>query len=70
MPSQPNKPPLNDYAKYSGLAFQMAAVIGLSLWVGMQLDKYLGLAQPLFTVLFILMGVVGAMLWLIRSLQG
>ena len=58
----------NAYLKYSGLAFQMIAVIGLSLWAGMSLDQYLNLKFPAFTVTFSLLSVIGIMIKVIKSM--
>jgi F0F1-type ATP synthase assembly protein I len=46
------------YMKYSGMAFQMAAYIIVGLFLGKQLDKYLGTERPVFSAL-------GAILFLI-----
>jgi F0F1-type ATP synthase assembly protein I len=58
------KPPDNSenkglyaYAKYSGLAFQMALIIGVMTWCGVKLDKVLGLSTPVFTIILSLLGV-------------
>ncbi|WP_262482280.1 AtpZ/AtpI family protein [Catalinimonas alkaloidigena] len=54
--------------KYSGLAFQMIAVIGLAVWGGMRLDAHFAFAFPWFTVVLSVLGFVGAILGVIRSL--
>ncbi|NJL14393.1 MAG: AtpZ/AtpI family protein [Microscillaceae bacterium] len=56
------------YARYSGIAFQMIALIGLGVWGGISLDGFLRLRFPWFTVIFSLLACIGAMLSLIRSL--
>ncbi|MBW8050323.1 MAG: AtpZ/AtpI family protein [Cytophagales bacterium] len=53
--------------KYSGLAFQMLAVILVGLYGGIKLDKYLELQFPAFTLVFTLSGVVVSMLWVIKD---
>ena len=68
MKKQKSSQAYNAYLKYSGLAFQMMAVMGLSLWAGMYLDKYLNLRFPAFTVTFSLIAVIGMMIKIIRSL--
>ncbi len=62
------KSPLSDYAKYSGLAFQMLAAIALGVWGGMKLDKWTGWKFPVFTVVLPLVGIVSSIVLLIRSL--
>lgn len=48
-PKEPRKAPA-DYARYSGLAFEMLAIIGVGTWGGVKLDEYLGNNTPWFTV--------------------
>jgi F0F1-type ATP synthase assembly protein I len=56
-PKNPKNKGLQDFGKYSGLAFQMIAIIGFMTWAGVKLDKILGLATPVFTVILSLLGV-------------
>jgi F0F1-type ATP synthase assembly protein I len=56
MSDKNNKQQLNAYARYSNMAFQMAAIIGIFTFGGYHLDKWTGLT-PLFTILFSLGGV-------------
>ena len=51
---------LNDYAKYSGLAFQMGAVIAVAVWSGVKLDELTGANKPIFTITLSLLGVFTA----------
>ena len=51
---------LNDYAKYSGLAFQMGAIIGGAAWGGVKLDELARTNKPIFTVALSLLGVFTA----------
>jgi len=39
------------FIKYSGIAFQMAAIIGFGVWGGIELDKTININFPLFTIL-------------------
>ncbi len=48
---------LRDFGKYSGLAFQMIAIILVMTWCGVKLDKVLGLSTPVFTIILSLFGV-------------
>ena len=59
---------LNAYLRYSGLAFQMIAAIGLAVWAGMALDGYLGLRFPVFLITFTLMAVTASLVLTIKSL--
>ncbi|MUP13788.1 ATPase F0F1 [Ancylomarina euxinus] len=56
--AEKKKRQLREAAKYSGLAFQMIAIILLVLFAGMQADKYLGNDFPLFTVIGAFLGVI------------
>jgi F0F1-type ATP synthase assembly protein I len=43
---------LRDYARYSNLAFKLIAVILAAFFFGWQLDKWIGIGFPLFTLMF------------------
>ncbi|AMJ67346.1 AtpZ/AtpI family protein [Hymenobacter sp. PAMC 26628] len=55
-------------AKYSGMAFQMLATIGLSAWAGTWLDGHYHTKTPWFTIGLMLAGVLVALYQVIRSL--
>lgn len=55
-------------AKYSGIAFQMLATIGLSAWAGVWLDGHYRTKTPWFTIGLMLLGVLVALYQVIRSL--
>ena len=54
--SKNNKQPLNSYARYSNMAFQMGAIIGIFTFGGYWLDKWIH-TLPLFTIILSLAGV-------------
>ena len=54
--------------KYSGLAFQMIAIILLVLYGGMKLDEYLENEFPLFTFLGAISGVVLSLYVVLKDL--
>jgi F0F1-type ATP synthase assembly protein I len=54
---------LGDYARYSGLAFEMIAIILGTSFGGVKLDEHFG-TKPLFTVILSLFGV-GASLYIV-----
>ncbi|GAA4352095.1 hypothetical protein GCM10023185_11420 [Hymenobacter saemangeumensis] len=72
MPRQPESSPGSDrlraFAKYSGIAFQMLAIIGLSTWLGLWLDRHYQTKTPWFTIGLMLLGVFAALYQVIRSL--
>lgn len=58
---------LNDYAKYSGIAFQMVAIIAITTWGGLKLDKLAGFEKPVFTIILSLLGVFAAIYTAIKD---
>ena len=72
MPDSPTPQPngsnrLQAVMKYSGLAFQMLAIIGGSAWLGTWLDGRLN-TGPWLTIVLLLLGVFLAVFQVIRSL--
>ena len=59
---------MNSYAKWSGLAFQMVAAIGLCTWLGYWLDHRMGNGFPGFTVGLSLLGVIGSVYMVVKAL--
>jgi len=59
--------PLKQYARYTGIAFQMMAVMALSAWLGYKLDQTLDFSFPIFTLVFILTALGLLMYKLIKS---
>jgi F0F1-type ATP synthase assembly protein I len=51
---------LNDFGRYSGMAFQMIAIILITTWGGIQLDKLAKFHTPVFTIILSLLGVFAA----------
>ena len=51
------KDSLPDYARYSSLAMQMLVIIAGGILGGYQLDKYLKMGFPLFTVILSFLSV-------------
>jgi F0F1-type ATP synthase assembly protein I len=64
--SQQNKG-LNDFGRYSGLAFQMIAIILITTWGGIQLDKLFKFHTPVFTIVLSLLGVFAAIYTAIKD---
>ena len=58
----------NAWVRYSGLAFQFLATIGIGVLIGMKLDDWLQLTFPWFLITFVLLANGLAIFWLIRSL--
>jgi len=55
----PNKG-VNDFARYTGLAFQMLGIILVTVWGGTKLDTLTGWNTPVFTIVLSLLGVFAA----------
>lgn len=51
---------LHSYVKYSGLAFQMIAIMLITVWAGLKLDKLFLLETPVFTIILTLLGVAAS----------
>ena len=49
-----------DFARYTGLAFQMFGIILVTAWGGVKLDKLTGWHTPVFTIVLSLLGVFAA----------
>lgn len=65
-PQRPNQ--INEYVKYSGLAFQQAGLILLGYWLGSKIDSWLDLSFPAFTIILILLFMALSFYSLIKSL--
>lgn len=59
---------LNNYARYSGMGFQMLAIILIGVFGGMKLDQWLGLKYPVFLVLFSILSVILAIYSAVKDL--
>lgn len=73
MPTTPPKSPKKkqstiNYAKYTGMAFQMFAIIGLGVFAGIKLDAYLGFKKiPVFTIILALTSAAAAIYLMIKE---
>lgn len=61
------KKPVDHFIKYSTLAIEMGAIIGVMTFAGVQLDQYFE-TDPLFTVILSLAGTFGAIFRIIKQL--
>jgi len=57
----------SDYARYTGIAFQMAVIIFLTTWGGVKLDQLAGFSNPVFTIILSLLGVFAAIYTAIKD---
>ncbi len=68
--SSKKKRQLDPYAKFSGIAFQMIAVIGLGSYGGVKLDELYPDLHPMFTLICSLASVAIAMYLVIKQVGG
>jgi F0F1-type ATP synthase assembly protein I len=66
-PIKPENKALSNYAKYSGIAFQMIAIIVLATWGGIKLDELAGFRKPVFTIILSLLGVFAGIYFAIKD---
>ena len=59
----------NTYLKYTSLAFQLLAVIGVFGWLGHKIDGWLELQFPAFMLLLGFLGFGGMMFQIYRSIN-
>lgn len=67
-PEKEKRPPLESYARYSSLAFQMFAIIGLGIYGGVKLDQWIGIKIPVFTILLSIISVAAAIYTAVKDL--
>jgi len=51
------KPALKNYARYTGMAFQMLAIILIFYWAGSKLDERSASEKPVYTAILSIIGV-------------
>ena len=59
---------LDDYARYSSIAFQMLAIILAGVFGGIKLDQWLKFETPIFTILLSILSVILAIYYVTRDL--
>ena len=64
---QKPKKQVDNFIKYSGLAFEMIAIMGFGVFIGIKIDHWLGLKFPAFTLGLMVLSVVGAIYHAIRK---
>lgn len=58
-----------DWIKYSTLGIEMAVIIGGAVWGGIALDRHRGGDFPLWTLLLAALGIVVAIVRLVRGVR-
>ena len=65
--SQKSKKKLDDFIRYSNLAFEMIAIMAIGTAAGWALDHWLEWKFPVFTLVFMILSVVGAIYQAVRK---
>ena len=61
------KKSLNKYARFSGVAFQMAATIFIGAYIGIKLDEKYPNESNIFTIVFTLLFIFAALYLVIKQ---
>lgn len=69
MKQKPERDARSKYAYYSGLGFQMIAIIAVFTYIGVKLDDSTGSERPLWAALLSLLGVGISLYSVIRSVN-
>ena len=59
---------LNSYARFSGIAFQMIAIIAVGTFIGVKLDEKYPNKNNLYTLFFTLSSVIISIIFVIRRI--
>ena len=68
-PTKKKKKQLDNYLRFSGLGFQMLAIIGLATWLGNYIDSKQSRGFPLFTVVLSLIGVFASLYLVLKEVN-
>jgi len=64
---QKPKKKLDDFIRYSSLAFEMIIIMGIGVFAGIKIDSWLRLSFPAFTLGLMILSVIGAIYHAIRK---
>ncbi len=53
--------------RYSGLGFEMIVIMAVGVFAGIKIDRWLSLSFPAFTLVLMILSVVGAIYHAIRK---
>ncbi len=57
-----------NYAKYSGMAFQMGATVFLGAFIGKKIDEHFATEKPYFTILLAIVGISASLYLILKDL--
>ncbi len=69
MSNQKQKKSLNKYIRFTGIAFQLGATIYLAAYLGKWLDTKFLMQKKLFTLGFILIGLIASIWSIVKQLN-
>lgn len=61
------KKQIDDFIRYSSLAFEMITIMGIGVFAGVKIDQWLELSFPAFTLGLMILSVAGAIYHAIRK---
>jgi hypothetical protein len=64
---QKPKKKVDDFIRYSSLAFEMVVIMGIGVFAGVKIDSWLGFKFPVFTFVLMILSVIGAIYHAIRK---
>jgi F0F1-type ATP synthase assembly protein I len=64
---QKPKKKVDDFIRYSGLAFEMIVIMAVGVFAGIKIDHWLDLSFPVFTFVLMILSVIGAIYHAIRK---
>jgi len=64
---QKPKKKFDDFVRYSNMAFEMIAIMGVGTWSGILIDGWLKLEFPVFTLVLMILSVIGAIYNAVRK---
>lgn len=65
---QKKKKGFNNFVRYSGLAFEMMAIIAVGTFLGFKIDQWMGNTFKGFTLAFMVLSVIGSICYAIKNL--
>jgi len=65
--SQKPKKQIDNFIRYSSMAFEMIAIMGIGVWLGVKIDQWFDLSFPAFTLGLMILSFVGAIYHAIRK---
>ncbi len=67
--TRPNNPKkkIDQFIRYSSLAFEMISIMGAGVFAGYKIDQWLNLSFPAFTLSLMILSVIGAIYHAIKN---